>query len=225
MTGQCTAPKHGTLTAYNTHRCRCDTARAAHARDEVRRRLDALRGITRLVDATGTHRRLRALMAIGWRARDIAPRIGWPSGELDTIFRRSSVHRDTAARVTAVYDELADTPGPSDQTRRRAVRAGWLAPLWWDDDVIDDPAHTPPVRSHFTKHDIDPVAVERACAGQPPLYLTVAERREVVAGLAGRGYSDGEIADVLGTSRDAVTKHRQRHGISAAVPSGRAEAS
>lgn len=139
----CTASRHDTLNAYNTYGCRCDAARAVRSRDEKRRRLDALQGRTRLVDATGTHRRLRALMAIGWRARDLAPRIGWPCGELDTLFRRPTVRRRTAENVAQVYLELSDRRGPSEQTRRRAARSGWLPPLWWDDDTIDDPTHDP----------------------------------------------------------------------------------
>lgn len=196
---QCTAARHGTLRAYNVNRCRCPAARAAHTRDEKRRRLEALEGRTRLVDATGTHRRLRALMAIGWRSRDLAPRIGWASGELDTIFRRPTVRRITAARVQSVYQQLADHPGPSQQTRRRAERAGWLAPLWWDDDTIDNPS-IPDHGKIGQEPVIDQVAIERYRGGETSIKLTRAEKQAALTQLVLDGVSISAAGAQLGVN-------------------------
>lgn len=124
---------------------------------------DALFGVkprtepTGYVDATGTRRRLEALAAIGWSLEQIAE----ASGFHDTVLRRfrrgaqPRVHIESAERVKAVYDELSMRPAPADTRERRgavkqvlsrAEREGWLPPMAWDDDQIDDPDYTPQVQ-------------------------------------------------------------------------------
>lgn len=94
------------------------------------------------VDATGSVRRLQALVAIGWPTRELAIRLGGRDhGTVTDItsHNNQTIRRDTAERIKAVYDELWDQPGPSSESARRATTRGWLPPLAWDDDSIDDP--------------------------------------------------------------------------------------
>lgn len=105
------------------------------------------------IDATGTRRRLRALIAIGHSRIALADRLCIIPTNLNRIIRTGRVHATTARAVAALYDELWDTP-PDESTpeaARRASRArkeaaarGWPPPLAWDDDQIDDPAAAPP---------------------------------------------------------------------------------
>lgn len=209
--GNCTAARHGTLTAAVDHGCTCPAARAIRNRNAKRSKTLRLLGRPQLVPAIGSQRRIRALMAIGWRSRDIAQRIGWVSGELDPIFRRPSIRRETAERIRAVYDALADIPGPSEQTYRRARRAGYLPPLWYDDDTIDDPNYQPLVHNgaqvEESRVDVpDPVVVERLIAGEPPLHVTKHERAEAVRILNSRDVTVSEISRRLHMSGARVTQ-------------------
>ncbi|HEY9476362.1 MAG TPA: hypothetical protein VIS06_21240, partial [Mycobacteriales bacterium] len=104
------------------------------------------------VDATGTRRRIQALIAVGWSASQIGGRLGISPTNMWGLSRRLMVSARTAARVRALYDELWDCPPParnrwqrvsvSRSTRMAAVR-GWAPPVAWDDDSIDDPTAQP----------------------------------------------------------------------------------
>lgn len=95
-----------------------------------------------LVDATGTWRRLEALIAIGWPKTTLARRLGVGRA---LQFPRDRVQARTAEKVRALYAELAWTPGPSDTARLYAKRHRFLTPSWWDDEALDDPAAQPDV--------------------------------------------------------------------------------
>lgn len=98
-----------------------------------------------IIDTAGTTRRLQGLVAIGWTQTELATRIGWSVSNLNTLARagRPYVTVDTARMVAALYDELSMTPGPSGRARSVASRHGWLPPLAWDDEQLDDPSHEP----------------------------------------------------------------------------------
>ncbi len=102
------------------------------------------------VDATGTQRRLRALVALGWTARHLTTRLGMSSRTTFELLHDDAyaqIRARTRATIAALYDELALTvPAPSrGRTLARGVarRHGWPPPLAWDDDSIDDPAALP----------------------------------------------------------------------------------
>lgn len=90
--------------------------------------------------AVGTIRRLEALLAIGWTHDEIHARIGLASRRImrDQV---TQVTRRTHDNVSALFDELCMTLGPSEHNRARARRFGWLPPLAWDD--LDDPDELP----------------------------------------------------------------------------------
>ena len=92
------------------------------------------------VDATGTHRRLRALSAMGWPLTEVARRLDLPASTVGTIAASASVGTTVATRdaVAALYEDLAGTLGPSDLGRLRARKRGWLPPLAWDDIDTDE---------------------------------------------------------------------------------------
>lgn len=139
------------------------------------------------VDATGTRRRVHALIAVGHTLEDIAQAGGATPGALSQIASPRStrrwVTRDTAHKVRAAYDRMWDhVPDTSTPARRSAVNAalnkaarhGWLPPLAWDDDRIDDPTYTPDVTPLRRGHIRDQAAarldeLEHLLAGGEPI--------------------------------------------------------
>jgi len=82
-------------------------------------------------------------MAIGWPSRILTTRLGMAEhgSVLDIAnHNNATIRRATADNVRRVYDELWDKPGPSRISAQRAAKRGWVPPLAWDDDTIDDPA-------------------------------------------------------------------------------------
>jgi hypothetical protein len=99
-----------------------------------------------LVDATGTHRRIQALAAIGWSTPALEQYAGVGYRKFHELLRKRRTHRNTAALVRRMYDELWNTPAPKGIGATRALTAarknGWPKPAAWDDDEIDDPTAT-----------------------------------------------------------------------------------
>lgn len=104
------------------------------------------------VDATGTRRRIQALAWLGWSLARLSARLGGDESHARKILGSSWVTAATERAVRELYDELWDQAPPEDgpYDRRAASRArnyararGWVPPLAWDDDEIDDPAGRP----------------------------------------------------------------------------------
>ena len=103
------------------------------------------------VDATGTRRRMQALVACGWSQARLAARLGvLPSNFGDVMYRRPTVTAATARAAERIYDELWDKAPPesahrekiaASRARRYAAARGWAPPLAWDN--IDDPQALP----------------------------------------------------------------------------------
>jgi hypothetical protein len=104
--------------------------------------------------------------------------------------------------------------------KNAAAAEGWLPPLAWDDDTIDDPDAVP--NRTCDEAGIDFVMVDRLCSGHAQFKSPgggrpdPAEVIEAVRLLTARGLTDGEIGDRIGRSKEAVLKVRARAGI----PSG-----
>ena len=164
-----------------------------------------------LVDATGTWRRLEALVAIGWPKSHLAQRLGLARA---LQFDRKLVTAGNAAKVRALYLELQHTPGPSARARSDAQRAGYLSPYWWDDDTIDDPSYQPDTRDtprHWS--EIDDIAVDLACSGRDVgRPLTRAERITAVLRLTDQGLPASEISQRLQIPQRQVVRIRSDHG-------------
>lgn len=104
------------------------------------------------IDATGTKRRVHALVACGWSQQKVATRLGMAGSNFHLCITSERVTAGTARKVAALYDELWDQPPPEDthrdkiaasRSRRYARERGWPPPMAWDDDTIDDPAAEP----------------------------------------------------------------------------------
>lgn len=117
----------------------------------VRGGSDALAHLAR-VDATGTRRRLQALVAVGNSVSELGRHLGLEATRTSRLMRRDHVTAATARTVRALYDELWDvapdesTPRASravSDARKLAADRGWPPPQAWDDDQIDDPRATP----------------------------------------------------------------------------------
>lgn len=141
------------------------------------------------VDATGTRRRMQALIALGWSGRLLQRRLGMSSRTLWCLLRgmdNGLVHASTRANVAALYDELSLLVPPAGRVRTRARNIaqanGWLPPLAWDDDTLDDPM-TGPAHEYDAEVDVDEldeIAIERRMAGDRRVKLTAAEADELV---------------------------------------------
>lgn len=94
------------------------------------------------MSATGTARRIRALLAIGWTHEHLHAATGIATRR-HVKGDKGRVTRRTHEAIAGLYDRLSMTPGPSEQNRARARRLGWVPPLAWDDELIDDPTARP----------------------------------------------------------------------------------
>jgi hypothetical protein len=159
-----------------------------------------------LVDATGTVRRVRALLALGWRHKDLKAATGLAT---NVLAHRSGgmVHRDTAATVAAVYDELSMRLGPSATNRTRAATNGYAPPLAWDDHDLDNPDAEPKFgKQHYNDmirrlpDDRQRLAAEVNRDG----VTLVAERYEVTPGAVNRALTRAGYR--------AVTRNNQSNG-------------
>lgn len=131
-----------------TRRLRPETAQKILA---VRPGLDSLAPAA-LIDATGPHRRLQALVAIGHSQAALAARLSMTRPNFGTLMAQAQVTASKARAVIALYDELWDTP-PDETGHRQKISAsrarnyatarGWPPPLAWDDDQIDNPDAAP----------------------------------------------------------------------------------
>jgi hypothetical protein len=184
----CPARFHDSVSATRKAGCVCPVARERRRVYFKRQQFGHLDPA--YTDATGTRRRLQALIAIGWPIRELARQMGWTGNPGLLLYgERQQVHKHTAALVADVYDRLWDVPGPSVRSRRAAARAGYAPPLAWDD--IDDPAATPSLDGGGDLVDevVDEVAVRRALDGDEAtaVRLTEAERVEFTRQLLRRG--------------------------------------
>lgn len=203
----CPAGWHGTYSAYR-HGCRCPHAREDHRLHQKRQREQ--RAPVVHLNNVGTRRRVQALAALGWRWQDIAARTGTSYQSVQRLaLLDQAVHVATVERIRAVYDQLSATPGPSELTRRRAAAKGWVPPLAWDDDTIDDPNALPNLGGPSTDA-IDPIAVDRAVQGDRSVRLSRVECRAAVEQLEHRGWSAKQIGRHLGTTSRTVQRQRAR---------------
>jgi hypothetical protein len=177
---------------------------------------DANRASRSHVDATGTRRRLQALVAIGWTQAALAIELSRSTTSLTRTMSSEAVTAQTARQVSdlferlwdmrpqhATYDELAAT----EAARALAASHGWPPPMAWDNiDTDPSPYADPP----DVTNDLDEIAIERAEAGDGVRleHLTLAEQNEVVRRLTERGKSIRDIADQLSTTKRTVSRRR-----------------
>lgn len=156
------------------------------------------------IPAAGTARRIRALNAIGWSNAHLGARLGVTRDRVAQYANAERVERPTAAKVARVYDELSMTPGPSVKARTWARKRGYMPPLAWDDETIDDPAAWA-APGEPDDCGIDDVAVDRLIAGRATWHdLTRDERIEAARRMDRRGISRTQIADRTGLRSETL---------------------
>ncbi|MFF9624229.1 hypothetical protein [Streptomyces griseosporeus] len=102
----------------------------------------------RRIPATGTIRRLRALVALGHKCADIDTACRIDHSVLTDLLtaRRDTVTVGLAKRVADGFEKLSKTNGTHARSLRRAARERWAPPAAWDD--IDDPNAGPDWTGH-----------------------------------------------------------------------------
>ncbi|MEU7980504.1 hypothetical protein AB0B63_18470 [Micromonospora sp. NPDC049081] len=98
----------------------------------------------RPVDATGTHRRIQALVSIGHPLIRQSQMLGRDRHFATAILARQQVTVATARLVSDLYARLSNQPrsdATGQRARRFAASRGWAPPAAWDD--IDNPDEQP----------------------------------------------------------------------------------
>jgi uncharacterized protein YerC len=146
------------------------------------------------VDATGTRRRIQALVHIGHTFGAIAKRTGYSTDWMRRIAAGwvRSVNLETAAAVARAYRHLVGQPGASDRARAHARKQNWHGPLSWDD--IDNPNSRPETTGTTT------VFRRRKVYADP----------QRVAQLTRAGRTNEQIAAELGCHERTVSRARRR---------------
>lgn len=104
------------------------------------------------VDATGTRRRLQALIFLGWTLEQLGEGIGASATSVYRALRNETVLAERASSVADLYDRLWDKrptlvtghdKTSASKARKMAAERGWAPPMAWDDETIDDPDAVP----------------------------------------------------------------------------------
>jgi transcriptional regulator with XRE-family HTH domain len=171
------------------------------------------------VDATGTRRRLGALMALGYTTVELSAMLNGARSKVSTAARAERVTIHTRAAVKDLYDRLSMTVPELTviraRTRAYALKQGHLPPLEWDDDLIDDPGfvpEAPTVEDGMSLTRYDESLIDAALEGKRPA-LSPPERREAIAVLNERRWSARSIAKHIGCSAKTVERVRAELGL------------
>lgn len=196
---------HGSLDGYKNHACRCEPCRVYYSRYNKRREYLAQSGRSLRVEAAGTQRRIRALMALGYGLPVLAAELGIATGNLSKKFHQPYVLRTTAERVAELYERLSMAPLPTgnsaERTRSIGRSRGWAPPLAWD-DIDNDPAPSGMRDRHNNRNYdgrdlIDEATVLRILAGET-LPTNAAEKREVMRRWLATGRSERSLCERTG---------------------------
>lgn len=175
------------------------------------------------IDATGTRRRIQALVAIGWTIKSVADLLNRDVASVRHSLRRDSVNAATAAAAAALYERLWDTPPAESTPARRAAAAaramahrnGWLPAMAWD-DIDNDPepdlaAPVPPALGEYDELDeldLD-IVMDRIAAGLSVQLEPGRARDEVIQRLTRDGLSLPEIAELLDVTTRTISRRRK----------------
>ncbi len=160
-------------------------------------------GVQPRVSATGTIRRLRALLALGWRYQDINSAGGCANARC--LMRQGRwVEKATHDAVAKAYRELSGRQGPSSHTRTVALNRGYLSPAYWDDIDLDPEPELDNVHVLGRGREVDEVVVQRILDGDYSIAgdATKAERIEVVARWQALGRSLSSLEAATGWRPD-----------------------
>jgi hypothetical protein len=107
----------------------------------------------RIVDGTGSRRRIEALATLGYSVASTVRRVGMIRNNAYPLMHKGAgIEAVTAIKIRELYDELWNKPYEPDEwrqkiaanrTRNMAAQKGWAPPLAWDDETIDNPKARP----------------------------------------------------------------------------------
>lgn len=170
------------------------------------------------VDATGSIRRIRALVALGWSQAKLADLLGITRANFHfATGRRAQCTHGNAQAIARLYDDLSMTLPPENnhrdriaasRARRYAKARGWLPPLGLDDERLDDPTYEPESLTPDTKtDDLDHAAIYRRTHGDKSVRLTQAEAAQLVEDWVTAGRPLNECQRITG-----INPQRTRRG-------------
>jgi AraC-like DNA-binding protein len=153
------------------------------------------------VDATGTRRRIQALMYIGHTCPTIGKRAGYSPDWLRRIAAGwvRTVSVEIATAVARAYRDLVSQPGISSRARIHARKHEWHGPLSWDD--IDDPNCQPETEGHTDIHRRHKASIDL----------------QLVARLTAQDWSAERIAQHIGCHKRSVVRARRRAEMAVAA--------
>lgn len=180
-----------------------------------------------LTDPTGMQRRLRALRAVGFTSRAMAPLL-----DMEPTYIRFLTNTDikytywaTATLVAKVYEKLQDAD-PADygigvehiiKARRTGEKRQWAPPWCWDDDTIDDPDAFPEwtgvcgTEEGAAVHEREGIPLCEPCRSAAPARqlsenVPVEDFDRIVfrATYKEQGYTARSLAEAIGSSPDSI---------------------
>lgn len=166
-----------------------------------------------LVPAFAAARRLRALAYMGYRLEDVdrlALELGQPHPYAGMVTQQERIGAGRHRAVAAVFDRWQMTPGPSEQTRRRARREQYAPPLAWDEDTIDMPDAVPQLEGN--PWGLDEVLVALALEGRGKLD-TFADTHVACVRAWQAGHGEGSGAKLLGVAPRTFSRHVAAHRL------------
>lgn len=201
---------------------------------DIADRIAAFRPVTDTVfyvDATGTRRRLQALVLRGRPIRELAALLGYSPHWVSAVSQRRiyRVAQERATAVRALFDELHDAPIKTGRSALLAIRgaenSGFVPAAAWDD--LDNPAEQPRgtvTELHLKADDVDEAVIQRRLSGDLSVKVNQAERLKIVAHLHADGYTDGRIQLRTGIDARQVLRDRRRLGLPPNASNGREDA-
>ena len=137
------------------------------------------------VDPVGTRRRLQALACLGWDMVQLGEHCHVPVDRLRAIANDAAPQRGitsrTASAVARAYETLSAKPPSSRpalrrsaerratlrRTWKRSATAGWLPPMSWTADTIDEPTADPlPIDAAAALAELIPMIVYNGWAAR-----------------------------------------------------------
>lgn len=206
--------RHGTLTA--ARECKCPPCNAEQARYKRFWRRRRAAGVSVKVSVEPSLRKVRALNRLGHTRASIAAEMGTSPQSLSNLLGRSLVKARTEARIEEVYQRLEMRIPPdtreSRRTRAEAEKAGWPAPMAYDDIQAGILAGGLAAESVYTHSRFDEDEIEYAMQYHDfTRKLSPAEKSEIVRRWTADGRSERSLCQLTGWREGRYRVPRPTH--------------
>jgi hypothetical protein len=164
------------------------------------------------VPSLGATRRVRALYALGHFNWAIAESAGISRDAVWALAQGAwpTIKVAVDDGVRRAYDELSMQTGASWKTQRLAERRGWVPPLAWDDDVIDDPRAVPATDALAPAPTGGEDVVHRFLMGESVVLDRDARREALRYLMEWTDQTPEQVGEQLGMTAEAVTRQWER---------------